>query len=63
MPRSVYDDRRSLIKLIIGLILMSHAANLLIFTAGGERARPPLIPAGAQPDRAICLIHCLRRPF
>lgn len=40
--------RRSLVKLIIGLILLSHAANLLIFTAGGlTRARPPLIPAGA----------------
>ena len=41
--------RRSLVKLIIGLILLSHAANLLIFTAGGlTRARPPLIPAGAM---------------
>lgn len=40
--------RRSLVKLIIGLILLSHAANLLIFTAGElTRARPPLIPAGA----------------
>jgi multicomponent Na+:H+ antiporter subunit C len=40
--------QRSLVKLIIGLILLSHAANLLIFTAGGlTRARPPLIPAGA----------------
>jgi multicomponent Na+:H+ antiporter subunit C len=39
--------RRSLVKLIIGLILLSHAANLLIFTAGGlTRARPPLIPVG-----------------
>ena len=40
--------RRSLVKLIIGLILLSHAANLLLFTTGGlTRARPPLIPADA----------------
>lgn len=39
--------RRSIVKLIIGLALLSHAANLLIFTAAGlTRARPPLIPAG-----------------
>ena len=39
--------RRSIVKLIFGLVLLSHAANLLIFTAGGlVRARPPLIPPG-----------------
>jgi multicomponent Na+:H+ antiporter subunit C len=39
--------RRSMVKLIFGLVLLSHAANLLIFTAGGlVRARPPLIPPG-----------------
>lgn len=37
--------RRSISKLIIGLILLSHGANLLIFTSGGlERGRAPLIP-------------------
>lgn len=41
--------RRSLVKLIIGLSLLSHAANLLLFTAGGlTRARPPLIPEDAS---------------
>ncbi len=36
--------RRSVVKLIIGLGLLTHAANLLIFTAAGlTRARPPLI--------------------
>ncbi len=41
--------RRSIVKLIIGLALLSHAANLLIFTAGGlTPARPPLIPEGAD---------------
>jgi multicomponent Na+:H+ antiporter subunit C len=40
--------RRSLVKLIIGLVLLSHAANLLIFTiAGLTRGRPPLILADA----------------
>ncbi len=39
--------RRSIVKLIIGLALLSHAANLLIFTVGGlTRGRPPLIAAG-----------------
>jgi multicomponent Na+:H+ antiporter subunit C len=39
--------RRSIVKLIIGLILLGHAANLLIFTAGGLiRARAPLVPEG-----------------
>lgn len=39
--------RRSIVKLVIGLILLSNAANLLIFTAGGMReGAPPLIPAG-----------------
>lgn len=37
--------RRSLIKLVIGLVLLSNGANLLIFTAAGlTRALPPLIP-------------------
>jgi multicomponent Na+:H+ antiporter subunit C len=39
--------RRSLVKLLIGLGLLSHATNLLIFTAAGlTRARPPVIEAG-----------------
>jgi multicomponent Na+:H+ antiporter subunit C len=41
--------RRSIVKEIIGLALLSNAANLLIFTAGGlTRGRPPLVPEGAQ---------------
>jgi multicomponent Na+:H+ antiporter subunit C len=36
--------RRSIVKLLIGLVLLSHAANLLIFTAGGlTRAQPPIV--------------------
>jgi multicomponent Na+:H+ antiporter subunit C len=36
--------RRSVVKLIIGIGLLGHAANLLIFTiAGLTRGRPPLI--------------------
>lgn len=36
--------RRSLVKTIIGLLLLSHAANLLIFTAAGlTRDIPPII--------------------
>lgn len=40
--------RRSLFKLILGLVLLSHGANLLIFTAGGlTRAQAPIIPPEA----------------
>jgi multicomponent Na+:H+ antiporter subunit C len=36
--------RRSIVKLIIGLALFGHAANLLIFTVGGlSRAQPPIL--------------------
>lgn len=39
--------RRSFVKLIIGLALISHGANLLIFAAGGlVRGSPALIPEG-----------------
>lgn len=41
--------RRSVVKLLIGLGLLGHAANLLIFTAAGlTRGNPPVIsPDGA----------------
>ncbi|MGM0564052.1 MAG: Na+/H+ antiporter subunit C [Pseudomonadota bacterium] len=47
--------RRSIVKLVIGLILLSNAANLLIFvTAGMTRMAPPLIDAGTrQPAEVI----------
>ncbi|MEO1129275.1 MAG: Na+/H+ antiporter subunit C [Planctomycetota bacterium] len=39
--------RRSFIKLVIGLMLMGHGANLLIFIVARPVAgRPPLIPRG-----------------
>jgi multicomponent Na+:H+ antiporter subunit C len=39
--------RRNIVKLIFGLMLISHAANLLIFTIGGlVRANPPLAGPG-----------------
>jgi len=41
--------RRSIVKLVIGLILLSNAANLLIFVVSGmTRGAPPLIPEGAE---------------
>lgn len=41
--------RRSIVKLIFGLFLLGHAANLLIFTVGGlNRHKPPLIAAGEE---------------
>jgi multicomponent Na+:H+ antiporter subunit C len=41
--------RRRLAQLIIGLGLLSNGTNLLIFAAGGlTRARPPVVPDGAN---------------
>jgi multicomponent Na+:H+ antiporter subunit C len=40
--------RRTLVKLLIGLVLLSNEVNLLIFTAAGlTRGQSPVIPAGA----------------
>lgn len=40
--------RRSIVKLVIGLVLLGHAANLLIVAAGGViRGRPPIVGDGA----------------
>lgn len=39
--------RRSIVKIILGLVLLGHASNLLIFTSGRlTRANPPLIQQG-----------------
>jgi multicomponent Na+:H+ antiporter subunit C len=39
--------RRSMVKLILGLALLAHAANLLIFTVGGlSRGGTPIVPPG-----------------
>ena len=41
--------RRSIIKLVIGLILLGHGANLLIFLMGRlTDGQAPLIPLGAE---------------
>jgi multicomponent Na+:H+ antiporter subunit C len=47
--------RRSIVKLVIGLVLLGNAANLLIFTAGGMvRGAPPLVPDGVSaPAEAV----------
>lgn len=38
--------RRSMVKLILGLVLLGHAANLLIFTVSRlTRGQPPIVPA------------------
>jgi len=40
---------RSSVKLVFGLMLLGHAANLLIFSAAGwVRARPPIVPVNAD---------------
>lgn len=43
--------RRSIVKLIAGLILLGYASNLLIFTVGRlTRAQAPLVPLGSPTD-------------
>lgn len=40
---------RSTVRLIFGLLLLGHAANLLIFSAGGlARAHPAIVSRGAE---------------
>jgi multicomponent Na+:H+ antiporter subunit C len=40
--------RRSIVKLLLGLVLLSHAANMLIFASAGiTRGRAPLVPKDA----------------
>lgn len=54
---------RSAVRLVLGLALLSHAALLSIFVAGGlVRAKPPLIPDGAiapPPDAADAVPQAL----
>ena len=41
--------RRSIVRIAVGLILLGHAANLLIFTAARiTRYEAPIIPADAE---------------
>lgn len=47
-------QRRNMVKFLIGLALLSHGANLLIFTAGGfTRGHPPVIPEDATVAPAL----------
>ncbi|MEQ1769163.1 MAG: Na+/H+ antiporter subunit C [Devosia sp.] len=40
---------RSLIRVLLGILVLGNAVNLLIFTAGRlTRALPPIIPPGAE---------------
>ena len=46
--------RRNIVRLVIGLGLLGHAANLLIFTiAGLTRGRPPLISASLTNSASV----------
>lgn len=41
--------RRSAVRMVFGMVLITHGANLLVFSAGGlVRGRAPLIPANAS---------------
>lgn len=56
--------RRSVVKLILGLVLLSHGAHLLLFLMGDGliKARPPFVKPEigvAPPDSADPLIQAL----
>jgi multicomponent Na+:H+ antiporter subunit C len=54
--------RRSLIRVVMGLLLMGQAGNLLVFTAGGvARAAPPLVPEGVTGGAAAAATGELAR--
>lgn len=39
--------RRSAVRMVFGLVLLTHGTNLLVFAAGGlVRGNPPLVEAG-----------------
>lgn len=41
--------RRSVLRLVIGVLLISQGANLLVFLSGGlTEGRPPMVPKGAK---------------
>lgn len=44
--------QRTLSRIIVGLALMGHGANLLLLMAGGTPGAPPLIAHGAPPEGA-----------
>lgn len=37
--------QRSLLRIVVGFVLLGHAANLALLTAGGMAGAPPLLPA------------------
>jgi multicomponent Na+:H+ antiporter subunit C len=55
--------RRSIVKVILGLALLGHAANLLIFSAGRlTRVQAPLVPLRRRgADAAVSPTRCPRR--
>jgi multicomponent Na+:H+ antiporter subunit C len=55
---------RSLFRLIFGLVLLSHAANLLIFAAAGlTRAQPPIVPAAESGGKTTALASGMADPL
>lgn len=40
--------QRNLSRIVIGLVVLGHAANLLLLVAGGRAGRPPIVGAGSE---------------
>ena len=42
--------QRTLTRVVLGLLLVGHAANLLLLMSGGRAGEPPLLGTGADPQ-------------
>ncbi|WP_447007899.1 Na(+)/H(+) antiporter subunit C [Saccharothrix isguenensis] len=44
--------QRSLMRVLLGFVVLGHGANLLLLFAGGAPGRPPITEGGSDPDPA-----------
>lgn len=52
--------KRSLLQVIVGLVLLSHGANLALITAGGlKRGEAPILEGGGGPPFTDPIPHAL----
>ncbi|WP_340560670.1 Na(+)/H(+) antiporter subunit C [Streptomyces sp. GSL17-111] len=45
--------QRSLMRALLGFILLGHGANLLLLVVGGPPAAPPIVAEGESPDPQV----------
>ncbi|WP_309235772.1 Na(+)/H(+) antiporter subunit C [Streptomyces sp. TRM64462] len=45
--------QRSLMRIVLGFLLLGHGTNLLLLVAGGPPGEPPLVPGDAGPTADV----------